>query len=107
MTEGILSSEQNLQQPLTAAQLRSVVEESLAACPNVGKVLLIHPDYSRTDFTDTLFRLIYQTLSARGLKRLDTLNAAGTHRPMTDAEKLALERFLLTLSGRVSEGLRP
>src|SRR3954471_22054587 len=89
MTDGILASEQDLTRPIAPNQLRAVVEKSLGACPNVGKVLLIHPDYSRTDFTDTLFQLIYQILSARGMKRIDTLNAAGTHRPMTEAEKLA------------------
>src|SRR5262249_48594780 len=58
------------------------------------RVLLLHPDYSRNDFSHLVCPLLYEALSARGLERLDTLNASGTHRPMTDAElhaKLGLD----------------
>ncbi|MGE5608988.1 MAG: lactate racemase domain-containing protein [Bacillota bacterium] len=89
MTETLLAAEQNLQQALSPDQLLAAVRRSLAPFPKVKSVLLLHPDYSRTDFTDVLFRLIYQTLAGRGLRRLDTLNAAGTHRPMSEKEKLA------------------
>ncbi|HEX2971564.1 MAG TPA: lactate racemase domain-containing protein, partial [Tepidisphaeraceae bacterium] len=88
MIEGLLTSEEDLQQALAEGQLGAAVQKTLAPFA-AKKVLLLHPDYSRTDFSDVLFRLIYQTLAERGLRRLDTLNAAGTHRPMSDQEKLA------------------
>lgn len=88
MTEELLAAEENLQQPLSIDRILAGVQRSLAPFSKVRSVLLLHPDYSRTDFSDVLFRLIYQTLAARGLQRLDTLNAAGTHRPMSEKEKL-------------------
>jgi lactate racemase len=88
MPEGLLATQQNLTQPLTTDQLRSAVDKTLASFARVRKVLLLHPDYSRSDYTDILFNLIYKNLSNKGLERLDTLNAAGTHRAMTVQEKL-------------------
>lgn len=45
---------ENLQGELTNEQLEKVVKESLKGFSSVKKVLLIHPDYTRTDFTDRL-----------------------------------------------------
>jgi lactate racemase len=73
-------------QSLTRDDLQRIVAETVAALPRVGKVLLLHPDYSRHDFCPELAPLIYEELSAKGLERLDTLNAPGTHRPMSAAE---------------------
>jgi len=81
----VLSIE-NLKGELTEEQLKEIVREGLKDFSSVKKVLLIHPDYTRTDFTDKLIPLIYQELKNKGLKQIDSLNAGGTHRPMTEEE---------------------
>ncbi len=65
--------------------LRSVLEAALAG-HRPRRVLLIHPDYSRNDFSHVVAPLLFDILGPRGLERLDALNAAGTHRRMTDDE---------------------
>jgi len=77
---------ENLQGELTEEQLKEIVKKSLKYFSSVKKVLLIHPDYTRTDFTDKLIPLIYQELKNKGLKQIDSLNAGGTHRAMTEEE---------------------
>ena len=77
---------ENLQGELTNEQLEKVVKESLKDFSSVKKVLLIHPDYTRTDFTDRLVPLIYQELKNKGMSQIDSLNAGGTHREMTEEE---------------------
>src|SRR5436305_783174 len=80
---------------LSADELRAILLEK--AMPAVGRprrVLVIHPDYSRNDFTHLLVPMLHELLSERGLERLDTLNAAGTHRRMDERElraKLGLD----------------
>jgi nickel-dependent lactate racemase len=72
---------------MTGPELRSVVEQALAQHKgNLRRVLLIHPDYSRNDFTHLVAPMLHELLLKRGLERLDTLNAAGTHRRMADDE---------------------
>ena len=73
-------------QSLTRDDLQRIVAETVAGLPRVNRVLLLHPDYSRHDFCSKLVPLIYEELCAKGLERLDTLNAPGTHRPMSAAE---------------------
>ena len=77
---------ENLQGELTEEQLKEIVKESLKNFKSVKKVLLVHPDYTRTDFTDKLIPFIYQELKNRGMKQIDSLNAGGTHREMTEIE---------------------
>lgn len=77
---------ENLQDELTNEQLEKVVKEGLKDFSSVKKVLLIHPDYTRTDFTDKLIPLIYQELKNKGMTQIDSLNASGTHREMTKTE---------------------
>ncbi len=89
MPEGLLAAQRNVESSLALDQLRGVVQETLAQFGSIRRVLVIHPDYSRTDVCDRLFPLIYEALKGAGLQRLDTLNAAGTHRSMTVGEKLA------------------
>jgi len=48
----------------------------------VKRALIIHPDYSRNDFSHLLTPIIIDILKTKSLKTLDTLNAAGTHRKM-------------------------
>ena len=77
---------ENLKGELTEVQLEEIIREVLKDFSSVKKVLLIHPDYTRTDFTDKLIFPIYQELKNKGLKQIDSLNAGGTHRPMTEEE---------------------
>ena len=71
---------------LTEEQLKEIVKESLKDFSSAKKVLLIHSDYTRTDFTDKLIPLIYQELKNKGMTKIDSLNAGGTHRAMTKEE---------------------
>src|SRR5262245_10230499 len=74
---------------LTADHIRDVVAHTLQACAaRVRRALLIHPDYSRNDFTHLIAPAVHDLLTAHGLERLDTLNAAGTHRRMSQGELL-------------------
>ena len=77
---------ENLDGELTEEQLGEIIKESLKDFNSVKKVLLIHPDYTRTDFSDKLVPLIYQELKSKGMEKIDSLNAGGTHREMTEIE---------------------
>jgi lactate racemase len=80
---------------LTRDDLQRIVAGTIDGLPRPSKVLLLHPDYSRHDFCPALIPLIYDALCARGLQQLDTLNAPGTHRPMSQDElqaKLGVSR---------------
>lgn len=79
-------SVENLNGELTDDQLEKIVKESLKDFSSIKKVLLIHPDYTRIDFTNKIVPLIYQELKNRGMKQIDFLNAGGTHRAMTTEE---------------------
>jgi len=81
----VLSIE-NLQGELTDEQLEEIVKDTLKYISSVKKVLLIHPDYTRTDFSNKLVPLIYQELKNKGMEKIDSLNAGGTHREMTEIE---------------------
>jgi len=81
----VLSIE-DLNGELTEEQLKEIVKESLKDLSSIKKVLLIYPDYTRTDFTDKLIPLIYQELKNKGMTKIDSLNAGGTHRAMTEKE---------------------
>ncbi len=86
---------EDLKGELTDIQLEDMVRETLKDFPQVKKVLLIHPDYTRVDFTDKLVPMIYQELKKKQMTRIDGLNAGGTHRKMTEQEikvKLGLDR---------------
>jgi lactate racemase len=81
--------------PLSTDQLRSTLAAALSACGrSFRRVLLVHPDYSRNDFSHLVAPLLHDLLRERGLERLDGLNASGTHRPMNREElrdKLGLD----------------
>ena len=91
-----LSSNQRAALPgLSIEELSEVVSETLDVLPAIRTALVIHPDYSRHDFSDSLAPILYRELAQRGLKRLDTVNAGGTHRKMTPVElekKLGLSK---------------
>ncbi len=77
---------ENLKGELTDEQLEKIVKESLKDFSAIKRVLLIHPDYTRIDFTNKIVPLIYQELKNKGTKQIDFLNASGTHRAMTTEE---------------------
>lgn len=77
---------ENLKDELTNEQLEEIIKESLKDFNSVKKVLLIHPDYTRTDFSDKIIPLIYKELKNKGMSQIDSLNAGGTHREMTEIE---------------------
>jgi len=93
----VLSIE-NLNGDLTNKQLEGIIKESLKDFNAIKRVLLIHPDYTRIDFSNRLVPLIYQELKNRGMKQIDSLNAGGTHRAMTEKEI----RSKLGISSQVS-----
>lgn len=77
---------ENLKKELTDEELSEVIRKTLQEFRNVKKVLLIHPDYTRTDFSHRLVPLIYQELKIKGMKEIYSLNASGTHRRMEKDE---------------------
>jgi len=88
---------ENLKGELTEEQLETIVRESLKDFRLVKKVLLIHPDYTRTDFSYKLVPLIYRELKSMGMESIDSLNAGGTHREMTKIEireKLGIDSLI-------------
>lgn len=81
----VMNFVENLSGELSSKELSQIVDQMLPD-KKLEKVLLIHPDYTRQDFSDKLVPLIVKHLKARGLKVLHTLNASGTHRAMTEKE---------------------
>ena len=77
---------ENLNRELTDEQLEEIVKKGLKDFCSVKKVLLIHPDYTRTDFADKLIPFIYKELKNKGMSQIDSLNAGGTHRGMAEIE---------------------
>ena len=77
---------EELQNELSDEQLEEMVKNTLEDFNQVKKVLLIHPDYSRVDFTDRLVPIIYRELKMKHMTEIDSLNAGGTHRKMTEPE---------------------
>jgi nickel-dependent lactate racemase len=76
-------------EPLSRDRVRDfLAEEVVPYVDQCRRVLVIHPDYSRNDFTHLIVPALHDLLRDQGLQRLDTLNAAGTHRRMSEAELL-------------------
>jgi len=76
----------NLKNEIKEKQLIEIINESLREYKKIHKVLIVHPDYTRFDFTNKLAPLILKTLRERNLKELHFLCANGTHRKMTELE---------------------
>ncbi|GAH49763.1 unnamed protein product, partial [marine sediment metagenome] len=68
-------SVENLNEKLTDDELNEVVRGTLRGFRNIGKILLIHSDYTRRDFSHRLVPLIYRELKSRGMKEICSLNA--------------------------------
>lgn len=89
---------ENLSGEISSKELSELINHVLPD-QKLEKVLLIHPDYTRQDFSDKLVPVLFKHLEKRGLKTLHTLNASGTHRAMSEKEirkKLGLheEKFV-------------
>lgn len=94
----LLSKAENDKAPLHSDELSHVVAETLTHYDEVKRALILHPDYTRNDFSDKLMPEIARQLAEEhGLTHLDTLNAAGTHRAM-EPDELASKTGLSHLS---------
>lgn len=72
--------------------LKSFIVKSLKDLPDAGKILILFPDYTRIDFSDTIAPFIIKRFSGSDIH---FLNAGGTHRSMSEFEfgvKLGLDR---------------
>lgn len=67
---------------LSSEDIEEILEELFQDISKVKKALLVHPDYTRHDFTNMIVPKILELLRKRGLKELHTLNSSGTHRAM-------------------------
>src|SRR5262249_53433744 len=89
---------------LSPEQIREALRDAVAACGRPRRVLVIHPDYSRNDFTHLIVPVLHDLLRERGLERLDTLTAPGPHRRMSDPDlrpKLGLDPQRHARGGRL------
>ena len=68
---------------LKIKDLEGFIVKSLKNMPHAKKILVLFPDYTRTDFTHLIVPCIAEKFSN---SNIDFLNAGGTHRPMTYEE---------------------
>ena len=66
--------------------LSEFVSSKLKKFEDAKKVLVIHSDYTRLDFTSSLIQPIIDSFKDRQVIKIDFLNAGGTHRKMTESE---------------------
>ncbi|MDD5623080.1 MAG: lactate racemase domain-containing protein [Actinomycetota bacterium] len=86
---------ENTDKKLSDRDLKTFLFNVLNKIKNAGKVLIVHTDYTRVDFTDKIVPILLENLKKSGTKRFDFLNAGGTHREMSEIEflkKLGLKR---------------
>ncbi|MCD6546458.1 MAG: DUF2088 domain-containing protein [Thermotogae bacterium] len=77
---------ENLSDVLNEEDIEELLDQVLQDVGKVKRVLLIHPDYTRHDFTDMIVPKLLRMLRRKGLKEFHTLNASGTHRGMKIGE---------------------
>lgn len=71
---------------LSDKELKDFILNILERISYAKKPLIIHPDYTREDFTDRIASLVLEKLIEKGAEKIDFLNAGGTHRAMSEAE---------------------
>ena len=83
---------------LTDEAIRQQLEDALASCGVLNKVLLVPPDLTRPNaYAGPITCMLYEMLAGA---EIDVLPALGTHMPMTDAELeemfpgIPLDRFI-------------
>ena len=77
---------ENIKSGIKLNQLKNFIHKNLSEFDKLKKVLVIHPDYTRIDFTNKLVPIILRELENKGALKIDFLNAGGTHRKMTRDE---------------------
>ena len=86
---------ENIDKGLSNKDLNTFLRDILKKIKDAKKVLIIHSDYTRVDFTDKIVPLILENLKDTGTEKIDFLNAGGTHREMIEVEffkKLGLDK---------------
>jgi nickel-dependent lactate racemase len=86
---------ENIDNGLSDKDLKTFLFGVLNKIKDAKKVLIVHPDYTRIDFTDKIVPLMLKNLKDTGTEKFDFLNAGGTHREMTEVEflkKLGLDK---------------
>ena len=86
---------ENIDKELSDKDLNTFLSFVLNKIEDTKKILVIHPDYTRVDFTDKIVSILLENLKARCTEKFDFLNAGGTHREMSEVEflkKLGLKR---------------
>jgi len=71
---------------ISAEEIRNLLYKSFKGIGKVEKALLIHPDYTRVDFSHIIVPSLLKILKEKGLREFHTLNASGTHREMSSKE---------------------
>ena len=71
---------------INSGGLTEFIRSKLKEFKDAKKVLVIHPDYTRLDFTSSLIQPIIDSFKYRQVIKIDFLNAGGTHRKMTESE---------------------
>ncbi|MDD5621915.1 MAG: lactate racemase domain-containing protein [Actinomycetota bacterium] len=86
--------QEDLKKGLNDCEIDNLVKKSLAKFNKLNKILIIHPDSTRNDFTDKIVKAILNSIEEREYEHIHFLNACGTHGIMTKKEflnKLGLE----------------
>jgi len=79
---------ENIDKGLSDEDLNTFLLGVLNKIKDAKKVLIVHTDYTRVDFTDKIVSIILKNLKTRVIEKFDFLNAGGTHREMSKAEFL-------------------
>ena len=86
MNELYLAKEQDV---ISRQQLEEMIGQMLAQFPDLRKVLIIPPDYTRCySYAGTITQIIYRMLEEKyeGGIQVDVMPALGTHMPMSEEE---------------------
>lgn len=79
---------ENIKKGLNNEEIEELVNFYLKQFSNIKKILIIHPDYTRIDFSHILAPIVCNKLKKIGVQAIHFLCASGTHRNMSQAEKL-------------------
>jgi nickel-dependent lactate racemase len=77
---------ENLNGELKSSQIDEFLKSVLTDFKHVKKALIIHPDYTRADFSNRIVPFIFREFKKSGIRQIHFLNASGTHRGMSEIE---------------------